>query len=153
MIKCKLVLLLVMIMGSVISIQAQIRIADEVEKELYRSGKNTVYEMGVSKLKDGQIKLYYRSQAENDRMFAEIFLKDESDFNDLYEIMADVFKKKPDLPVKADLGDSYLYIYYTDMLFGQSEIKLGHAYKTSPYQSILSKPMGYKDIKKLFNKQ
>ena len=141
-----------LIIGSLITAQAQIHIVDEVKKEIFQSGKNTVYNIGSSILTDGQIKLHYRSSVEDDKRYAEIYVKNEDDFNVLYDIVIDVFDKKPELPIKIDLGDSYLRLYYTGMLFGYEYVSFGHAYKSSPYDEIRSQRINLKDIKKLFGK-
>lgn len=152
MIKTIIILFSALIMGCALSADAQVRVVNETESEIFRTGKNTRYQVGTSKLKDGKIKLYYTSDKEDDITLAEIILKNEDDFNELFNIITDVFEKKPDLPVKVDLGDSYLQIYHINMLVGPSIIKLNHAYKSAPYNSVISKNMSYKEIKKLFDK-
>ncbi|ERJ61361.1 hypothetical protein [Sphingobacterium paucimobilis] len=132
------ILFLLLAVGIIQVAYGQLRIVEEVEREIYRSGKNTTYEIGSLELKNGQKKIYYRNASEE---------KDEIAFGEII----DGFKEKAELPIKMDLGDSYLFLYY-DRVIGGRVLRIGHAYKSAPYQKMLSHRLNEKDINKLFGK-
>lgn len=133
--------------------QAQIKVVEEIEKELYSYRVGTVYETSLWQLKDGQIKLSYRSQDPEDVFLAEVLFKNKSEFDSLYEIIQAGFDQKNNFPIKVDLGNSYFYLYYDYFLFGVSRIRFSHAYKSSPYARITSTHNSRKEIDKLFGRQ
>ncbi|MBL1409470.1 hypothetical protein [Sphingobacterium faecale] len=148
------ILFLLLAAGTMQAAYGQLRIIEEVEREIYRSGKNTVYEIGSLELKNGQKKIYYRSYGEEkeEMSFGEIVIQTQQDFDYLYTVIIDGFTEKVDLPVKIDMGDSYLFLHY-DKLIGGRVLRIGHAYKSAPYQKMLSVRLSEKDVNKLFGKQ
>ncbi|MFD2554186.1 hypothetical protein [Sphingobacterium tabacisoli] len=147
------ILLLLLAVGTIQVVYGQLRIVEEVEHEIYRSGKNTTYEIGSLELKNGQKKIYYRNASEekDEIAFGEIVIQTRQDFDYLYTVIMDGFTEKAELPIKMDLGDSYLFLYY-DRVIGGRVLRIGHAYKSAPYQKMLSHRLNEKDINKLFGK-
>ncbi|TDQ73442.1 hypothetical protein [Sphingobacterium yanglingense] len=134
-------------------IYGQVRVVEKAEREIYRSGKNTAYEIGSFELKNGQRKIYFRdcNEKENKLSFGEVILQSQQDFDYLYTVITDGFNQKVDLPIKIDLGDSYLFLHY-DKVIGATILQIGHAYKNTPYKKMLSTTLSKKDINKLFEK-
>lgn len=132
----------------------QLRIVEEAEREIYRSGKNTVYEIGSFELKNGQRKIYYRNykETEDKLSFGEVILQSQQDFDYLYTVIVDGFDQKIDLPIKIDLGDSYLFLHYHKVI-GATLLRIGHSYKNAPYEKMISYTLSRKDIDKLFEKR
>ncbi|MDR2282183.1 MAG: hypothetical protein LBE37_03180 [Sphingobacterium sp.] len=147
------ILFLLIISGTIHVAYGQLRVVEEVEREIYRSGKNTIYEIGSFELKNGQRKIYYRNYNEKkeELSFGEVLLQSRQDFDYLYTTIMDGFSQKADLPIKMDLGDSYLFLHYEKVIGGRM-LRIGHAYKSAPYQKMLSDRLSEKDVNKLFGK-
>ncbi|MBE8719161.1 hypothetical protein [Sphingobacterium pedocola] len=127
-------------------------IVNKTESYISRLNKGTVYEMGAARLTDGDILFFYHTATEEKLDFAEILLSDQSDFDKLYDIILDGFNTKDERQVKVDLGDSFLYLYYTPMLFSSPYLHITHGYKSSPYVTKRSQQLSLKDVKKAFGK-
>lgn len=108
--------------------------------------------MGAARLTDGDILFFYHTATEEKLDFAEILLSDQSDFDKLYDIILDGFNTKDERQIKVDLGDSFLYLYYTPMLFSSPYLHITHGYKSSPYVTKRSQQLSLKDVKKAFGK-
>lgn len=127
-------------------------VVNKTESYISWLNKGTVYEMGAARINDGDILFFYHTAAKEKMDFAEIFFSDQSDFDKLYEIILEGFNTKDERPVKVDLGDSFLYLYYTPMLFSSPYLHIIHGYKSSPYVTKKSQQLSLKDIKKVFGK-
>lgn len=145
-------LLLIFLIAPLCFLHAQIQVLDTEEYEISASHIRTAYEMRAAKLTDGRIKIAFRNQGGAEGDFGEIFLQSEEDFENLYHIINTGFDEAPKTPIKLDLGNSILQLYYSPVAWGKASLVLSHAYKSSPYLMKKTNILWQKDIRKLFNK-